>query len=175
MIVHHCVLPEIPSPLLNNFSLMAYWSQAEISSLIGLTHLFLAAHAGHFPYDTDPSSIHFLLTITAVANNLGPYFIDSHLACWMIQDIRRRALVFDELGRLFAPHDQLPGDELLSFPEYDTVPDCLVKPIVLGEFVACGLNAIWLDPETLPPHINAAFESVDLPNVLQLLGTLIPF
>ncbi|KAK0225743.1 hypothetical protein IW262DRAFT_1294109 [Armillaria fumosa] len=128
-------------PQLLDFSLMAYWSQAEISSLIGLVHSFLLMFPSSIRplmlniFHTTPilHSICFLLTITAVANNLGPYFINSRWACWMI---------WDELGRLFAMHDQLLGDELLSLPEYDAVPDCLVEPIVVGEFVACGLNAM---------------------------------
>ncbi|KAK0232590.1 hypothetical protein IW262DRAFT_1451053 [Armillaria fumosa] len=174
---HHCLLRWVQNeyPQLLDFFLIAYWSQAEISSLIRLLHPFLAAHAEHFSYDTNSASVCFLLTITAIANNLGPYFINSHWACWMIQDVYCQVLVFDELDRLFTPHDQLLGDKLLSLPEYDTVPDCLVEPIVLGEFVACGLNAIQLNPETLPLHINAVFESVGLLIVLQLPGTLIPF
>ncbi|KAK0494259.1 hypothetical protein EDD18DRAFT_1355609 [Armillaria luteobubalina] len=143
---------------LSKASTSSSWSQPEVSSLIGLVHPFLCAHAQYFPYDTDSATVCFLLTITIAANNLGPYFIDSNWLCWMIRDVRCRALVFDEFGRLFGPDDQLPGDELLPRPRYGHKSLFHVDPIIPGEFVAVGLNVIRLDPETLPPRINVALE-----------------
>ncbi|KAK0472107.1 hypothetical protein IW261DRAFT_1424705 [Armillaria novae-zelandiae] len=87
-----------------DFSVIAYWSQLELASLIGLVHPFL------------------------------------------------------ELGGLFSPDDQFPGDEGLPYPRYGSKPFFHVEPVLLGEFMAVGLNAIQLGSETLPSHINAAFE-----------------
>ncbi|KAK0468837.1 hypothetical protein IW261DRAFT_1426034 [Armillaria novae-zelandiae] len=98
---------------------------------------------------TSLPAVHFLLSITIAVNNLGPYFIDANWSCWMIHD---------ELGGLFGPDDQFPGDEGLPYPRYSSKPFFHVEPVLLGEFMAVGLNAIQLGSETLPSCINAAFE-----------------
>ncbi|KAK0473639.1 hypothetical protein IW261DRAFT_1423550 [Armillaria novae-zelandiae] len=128
-------------PEILDFSVIAYWSQPELASLIGLVHPFLCAHVQHFPHDTDPVTVRFLLSITITVNNLGPYFIDANWSCWMIRD---------ELGSLFGPDDQFPG-----------------------EFVAVGLNVIRLGSETLPSCINAAFKLL-APIQSAIFPTLVP-
>ncbi|KAK0462757.1 hypothetical protein IW261DRAFT_1428040 [Armillaria novae-zelandiae] len=102
----HCLLRWVCNryPEILDFSVIAYWSQPELASLIGLVHPFL------------------------------------------------------ELSGLFGPDDQFPGDEGLPYPQYSSKPFFHVEPVLLGEFVAVGLNAIQLGSETLPSHINAAFE-----------------
>ncbi|KAK0459054.1 hypothetical protein IW261DRAFT_1429977 [Armillaria novae-zelandiae] len=102
----HCLLRWVRNqyPEILDFSVIAYWSQPELASLIGLVHPFL------------------------------------------------------ELGGLFGPDDQFPGDEGLPYPRYGSKPFFHVEPILLGEFVAVGLNVIQLGSETLPSRINAAFE-----------------
>ncbi|KAK0460802.1 hypothetical protein IW261DRAFT_1428777 [Armillaria novae-zelandiae] len=102
----HCLLRWVHNwyPEILDFSVIAYWSQPELASLIGLVHPFL------------------------------------------------------ELGGLFGPDDQFPGDEGLPYPRYGSKPFFHVEPVLLGEFVAVGLNAIQLGSETLPSRINAAFE-----------------
>ncbi|KAK0470593.1 hypothetical protein IW261DRAFT_1425802 [Armillaria novae-zelandiae] len=102
----HCLLHWVHNryPEILDFSVIAYWSQLELASLIGLVHPFL------------------------------------------------------ELGGLFGPDDQFPGDEGLPYPRYGSKLFFHVEPVLLGEFVAVGLNAIQLGSETLPSRINAAFE-----------------
>ncbi|KAK0465691.1 hypothetical protein IW261DRAFT_1427128 [Armillaria novae-zelandiae] len=102
----HCLLQWVCNqyPEILDFSVIAYWSQPELASLIGLVHPFL------------------------------------------------------ELSGLFGPDDQFPGDEGLPCPRYGSMPFFHVEPILLGKFVAVGLNAIQLGSETLPSRINAAFK-----------------
>ncbi|KAK0484668.1 hypothetical protein IW261DRAFT_1560321 [Armillaria novae-zelandiae] len=129
----HCLLRWVRNryPEILDFSVIAYWSQPELASLIGLVHPFLCAHVQHFLHDTDPVAVRFLLSITIAVNNLGPYFIDANWSCWMIRDVHRWALVFDELGSLFGPDDQFPGDEGLPYPRYGSKPFFHVEPVLL--------------------------------------------
>ncbi|KAK0465784.1 hypothetical protein IW261DRAFT_1427047 [Armillaria novae-zelandiae] len=80
-------------------------------------------------------------------------------------DRSRTSLPAEELGGLFGPDDQFPGDEGLPYPRYSSKLFFHVEPVLLGEFMAVGLNVIQLGPETLPSCINAAFE------LLYLAGT----
>ncbi|KAK0447492.1 uncharacterized protein EV420DRAFT_1483839 [Desarmillaria tabescens] len=70
-------------PQVLNSNILVNWCQPEVADLINHVHPFLLAHANHFPDDTDALALRFLMTVTAVANNLGPCFIDPDWTPWM--------------------------------------------------------------------------------------------
>ncbi|KAK0456967.1 hypothetical protein EV421DRAFT_1729477 [Armillaria borealis] len=96
-------------PQILDFNILVNWCQPEVATLINHVHPFLLAHVKHFPDDVDILALRFLMTVTALANNLGPCFVDPDWSPWKVQDPRRLVIGLQNFMSPF-PHN-------LHFPD----------------------------------------------------------
>ncbi|KAK0467670.1 hypothetical protein IW261DRAFT_1426419 [Armillaria novae-zelandiae] len=101
---HHLLLQEAQQqfPHMVDFDMLARLLQPEIQDLIDLVHPFLPsrqiAHEQFYPHNEDPVSLHFLVTVTSLVNNLSLAFQSEHWFAWKMTD------------PCFEPSDLFPGE-----------------------------------------------------------------
>ncbi|KAK0219311.1 hypothetical protein EDD85DRAFT_797420 [Armillaria nabsnona] len=81
-------------PQVLNFDILVNSCQPDVANLINHVHPFLVAHVERFPDDEDPLVLRFLMTVTAVASNLGPCFFDQDWTLWLERDRRHLVIGF---------------------------------------------------------------------------------
>ncbi|KAK0429974.1 hypothetical protein EV421DRAFT_1744665 [Armillaria borealis] len=131
-----------------DFSILVNWCQPDVVTLINHVHPFLLAHIKHFPDDVDILALRFLMTVTTVANNLGPCFIDPDWSLWKVQDPRRLVI---GLQNFMSP---FPCD--LHFPDSQ-------DPVILSDLSPIstaipyvGIGCYPMDLDKLPSAIADA-------------------
>ncbi|PBK85107.1 hypothetical protein ARMGADRAFT_1036603 [Armillaria gallica] len=100
-------------PQVLNFDMLVNWCQLDMANLINHVHPFLVAHVEHFPDDEDPLASQFLMTVTAVANNLGLCFFNPDWTLWLDQDCRHLVISFQNFKTLFPGDLHFPGSQHL--------------------------------------------------------------
>ncbi|KAK0245018.1 hypothetical protein EDD85DRAFT_782989 [Armillaria nabsnona] len=96
-------------PAIVDMNTLVTYLQPEIKSILDSIHPFLAAHESYFPKDSDLIVICFLVTVTALANNLSPAFQSSQWDAWKIEDSTRMFKLLRLSKPRFNPLDTFPG------------------------------------------------------------------
>ncbi|KAK0434200.1 hypothetical protein EV421DRAFT_1909512 [Armillaria borealis] len=145
-------------PQILDFNILVNWCQPDVATLINHVHPFLLAHVKHFPDDVDILALRFLMTVTAIANNLGPCFVDPDWSLWKVQDPRRLVI---GLQNFMSP---FPCD--LHFPDSQ-------GPVILSDlspistailyvsdlpFFQVGIGCYPMDLDKLPSAIADALQ-----------------
>ncbi|PBK92345.1 hypothetical protein ARMGADRAFT_1031209 [Armillaria gallica] len=118
----------------------------DMANLINHVHPFLVAHVEHFPDDEDPLALQFLMMVTAVASNLGPFFFDPDWTLWLEQDCHHLVIGF-QVGLGCYPWD------------LDKLPSAIVDALRL-------LSRVGVHPIHLPAQLFSNFyiwPDVDIP------------
>ncbi|KAK0244871.1 hypothetical protein EDD85DRAFT_946172 [Armillaria nabsnona] len=175
LVAHKSYFPKDSDPIVIRFLVMAtvlannlspafqssQWDAWKIEDstrmfkLLGV-HPFLVAHVERFPDDEDPLVLRFLMTVTAVANNLGPCFFDPDWTVWLEQDCHCLVISFQNFKTLFPGDLHFPGSQHLV-TQLDSLPGSKATPFTSDlPFFQVGLSCYPWDLEKLPSVIADA-------------------
>ncbi|KAK0430672.1 hypothetical protein EV421DRAFT_1912616 [Armillaria borealis] len=143
-------------PQILDFSILVNWRQPDVATLINHVHPFLLAHIKHFLDDVDILVLQFLMMVTAIANNLGPCFVDPDWSPWKVQDPHHLVIGLQNFMSPFPRDLHFPDSQdpvILS----DLLPASTAIPYISDLlFFQVGISCYLMDLDKLPSAIADA-------------------